>query len=351
MGKLTNTMVTMFILAFAILPQTAFAAVPHCPATPLPEKLYNMPYGVKVEVNKGEVVGDVLYTYNVPGGVAYLTCYQDEVSNNPLMAEGVISSAPSWGGMVDSPLGVPIYTTSQDGVGVRITVRPGYGVDDYYATRGVSYYPAAYSSQMVDVGGTQRQLNTYHTPGVTVEYVKTGVIELGYMAVAEIARLKAQGSPLGAMQTIATVNSGNTLFISKGCAITTPTINIPLGNITAAAFTAVGSTPGSQNFNITLDCVAGIKVTGSLGAIQNADTSNTSVIALTGAGTTGVAGGVGVQILRNGTPMTIGTSITIVPSATSGPQNIEFTARYYQTLTQVLTGDANATVTLNLTYS
>lgn len=133
------------------------------------------------------------------------------------------------------------------------------------------------------------------------------------------------------------------------CSLTTPTVAAPLGNVYATAFTGVGSTTGNVDFNLGLNCAAGTKVNVTMSGTQNADTANTSVLALTGAGSAGVAKGVGAQILYNNTPLNIGTRLLLKPSA-GGIETFPFKARYYQTLSNVLPGSANATATLSITY-
>lgn len=133
------------------------------------------------------------------------------------------------------------------------------------------------------------------------------------------------------------------------CSLTTPTVAAPLGNVYATAFTGVGSTTGNVDFNLGLNCAAGTKVNVTMNGIQNTDTANTSVLALTGAGSAGVAKGVGAQILYNNTPLNIGSSL-LLKTAAGGIETFPFKARYYQTLSNVLPGSANVTATLNITY-
>lgn len=72
-------------------------------------------------------------------------------------------------------------------------------------------------------------------------------------------------------------------------------------------------------------------------------------MALTGQGMTGTAKGVGVQLLYNGTPLVLNSRLLLKQSS-GGLETLPFTARYYQTLTSVESGAANASATLNLTY-
>lgn len=69
------------------------------------------------------------------------------------------------------------------------------------------------------------------------------------------------------------------------CSITTPQLTFPIGDISASTFgSTVGTTPaGAQNTqNLGLSCNADTNITVSLSGVQNPDSANTSVMALTG---------------------------------------------------------------------
>ncbi|MCD9160337.1 fimbrial protein, partial [Escherichia coli] len=101
--------------------------------------------------------------------------------------------------------------------------------------------------------------------------------------------------------------------------------------------------------NLGLTCAAGTNITVSLSGIQNPDSANTSVMALTGQGNAGTAKGVGVQLIYNGVPLVMNSRLFLRQSA-GGQETLPLTARYYQTLNRVESGSANASATLNLTY-
>lgn len=135
------------------------------------------------------------------------------------------------------------------------------------------------------------------------------------------------------------------------CSITTSNISVPLDTVLASSFTSVNSTKGDQPFTIGLECDVGARINASLSFTQNTETSDNSVIQLTGAGTARVASGVGIQLLYGGTILRNNTNVVLKTS--SGGLEFPagaFTARYFQTASTVTPGDANATATLNLTY-
>ncbi len=138
-------------------------------------------------------------------------------------------------------------------------------------------------------------------------------------------------------------------FSQTTCTLTDTTIDVPLGSISAAKFTAVGTTFGEQSFKVGITCDPGLKVSVSLSGTQSTESADTSVLALTGAGQSGVVSGLGVQILSDGTLLKRDTNL-LVKTVVGGKESLPFSARYYQTKKDVTVGKANTTATLNITY-
>lgn len=133
------------------------------------------------------------------------------------------------------------------------------------------------------------------------------------------------------------------------CSLNSTSINIPLGDISATRFTGIASTTGDKGFNVGLSCDKDAKINVALAGTQNSDTTDTSVLALTNAGQTGTATGVGVQLLYGGVPLKINNNI-LLKTSPGGQETLPFTARYYQTQATVGAGLANSSATLNITY-
>jgi type 1 fimbria pilin len=142
---------------------------------------------------------------------------------------------------------------------------------------------------------------------------------------------------------------GSTSITKIACSLNSTSINVPLGDIAATKFNGIAATAGDKSFDLGLTCDKDAKINVSLAGTQNTDTSETSVLALTSAGQTGTASGVGVQLLYGGTPLKINNNILLKSSA-GGQETLPFTARYYQTLADVGAGLANSSATLNITY-
>lgn len=139
-------------------------------------------------------------------------------------------------------------------------------------------------------------------------------------------------------------------FSTVACSVTNTAIPVPLGEVKLSEFTGTGSTPGAKGFNIALNCNVGTKI--NVTVAGNADSSGIpGVLALTPSSTTTVAQGVGLQLLRNSVPVTLGAPIAVGTVTSAGAYNIPLIARYYQTATTVKPGLANSSATFTMTYN
>lgn len=119
------------------------------------------------------------------------------------------------------------------------------------------------------------------------------------------------------------------------------------GDFSGGAQGPVGGTAGATPFSIQLNCDAnlavsfrldGPEVAGATGVLANA----------TGAGR---ATGVGVQVLRSGSPLALATVHFHANSGGSGGLvSVPMEARYYKTAPTVTPGTVSATATLTMTY-
>ncbi|MEH5418843.1 fimbrial protein [Enterobacter asburiae] len=226
-----------------------------------------------------------------------------------------------------------VFNTNVEGVGIRIE-----------ASNSQIYYnnPA---EGVVDNHGTPWAWYTWGT-GFNVSLIKTGKTKSG-----DIGSSQATMSLTG-LGTLLTLNISGGTITSLSCAIKTPNLLFPIGDILVSNFgSSVGTVPSvaQKTQNLGLDCDAGANINVSLQGTQNPDVSTTSVLALTGQGNADVAKGVGVQLLYNGTPLILNNRIVLKKSL-GGQETFPIIARYYQTKTTVSTGKANASATLDLTY-
>lgn len=250
--------------------------------------------------------------------IIYGTCPGGGYQYEQMVYFGAVSSGVS-----------KVYNTNIAGVGIKGDWGTGY---DYTSPPTSQYFS---SGTPID-----------SPPGGSFYLVKTGNITSGALTAGIVAKVTLDGA------TAIQINLTSTSVTQIACSITTPSLNFPIGDVLTSKFgTNVGTIPtGGQNTqNLGLNCDAGANINVSLSGTQNPDVGTTSVLALTGQGGANVAQGVGVQILYNGTPLTLNNRIVLKQSA-GGLETFPLIARYYQTKTVVATGTANASATLNLTY-
>lgn len=234
--------------------------------------------------------------------------------------------------------GLPnVYRTNLTGVGIQTDASEAYFTNPYQLFQSTN-------------GGAGVLYGNHHT--IIVNLIKTGDIVPGTLAPGEIANELFTDEQGGRVLTeTLTMPGGNSIAV-LACGLATQTLTFPIGNIFATAFgTTVGTIPaGAQTTtNLGLNCNAGANINVSLSGIQNPDVADSSVLALTGQGSAGVAQGVGVQLLYNGSPLQLNNRI-VMKRSSGGQDALPLTARYYQTKTTVTTGSANTSATLNLTY-
>lgn len=291
----------------------------------------DMPVGARLVAS--EFASPVTLLFSCPAGNTYPTGWQ---------VLGVKATTVYSGMTADG--GVRIYKTNIPGLGIQLAglSRAG-GSGSGWVGRGDNIDGNVNQAAFSSINGVFRKA----TGGAVVTFYKVGDMSSGVLT------QKVGSLILGHEGNWATpevpVNITGMSVTVLACSLTTPTVAAPLGNVYATAFTGVGSTTGNVDFNLGLNCAAGTKVNVTMNGTQNTDTANTSVLALTGAGSAGVAKGVGAQILYNNTPLNIGTRLSLKTSA-GGIETFPFKARYYQTLNNVLPGSANATATLSITY-
>ncbi|MDY0416260.1 fimbrial protein [Enterobacter sp. 170198] len=276
-----------------------------------------------INVQRDAPVGTVIFSGAATATGAYLTgC------SNPFM----LGFSMRYNNATLSSYGNHVYNTNLSGIGIRFS--SGNTFDNPSNT-------FSYSAQTSYV-------NWF---GGKVELVVTGPVESGDLAPGIIGVVTIQGSDGVYRDGLPTQLTSGTISV-LACSINTPQLTFAFGDIPASAFTGgVGTTPaGVQNTqNLGLNCSAGTNISVSLSGIQNPDSANNSVMALTGQGSAGTAKGVGVQLLYNGTPLVLNSRLLLKQSA-GGQETLPLTARYYQTLTAVESGSANASATLNITY-
>lgn len=199
-------------------------------------------------------------------------------------------------------------------------------------------------------GGQHRILNT---GPVNMQLVKTANTVGGVLTNGVVYQgvFYEQSAPTVKLPIFNTSLVGLNQVTVVACTIATPDIQVALAPVLGTEFTGVGSSPSGRDkdFSLGMDCDPGTNVNVTMSAVQNTDSATDGVLQLTDAGSAGVATGVGIQILNNGAPLQIGTR-TLLKTSADGIQSFPFTARYYQTKSNVTAGSANTTAVFDVTY-
>lgn len=182
---------------------------------------------------------------------------------------------------------------------------------------------------------------------LTIEYIRVspGSISTTFPNWGGLATIKEYNG-----SAIYTIDLYGGWVKTSSCTVNSQELVFPLGDTPSNQFTAVGSTPSEFTQNLVLQCTENANIKATFSGTKSTETSNTSILGLTSPAAPTTAKGVGVQIVYNNAPLTIGGGFTLAQGAVAGQMVIPLTARYYQTQSTVTMGTANASATLNLTY-
>lgn len=234
-----------------------------------------------------------------------------------------------------SPIGNNVYQTNIRGIGIRIT-----------DTRRNRIVP---NTVTFDPNTSWAMPTEYK-----IEVIKTtsGGVDAGALLLGPLVYLHIESSSTS-LNAYELDLVGDNVIVPVACSVTTSSLSFPIGDVLSTRFgSAVGTVPaGAENTqNLGLDCDPEANVNVQLNGQQNPDVpGDPSVLALTGQGETGVAQGVGVQLLYNGALLNLNQRL-FLKTASGGPESFPIKARYYQTKDTVIPGSANATATLTLSY-
>lgn len=278
-------------------------------------------------VQRDTPIGSTLMTTFVSSGYGsstiFATCYPGDTATWILVGATPVSGYTN------------TYNTNVAGVGIKIQA----GTSQFYY--GTSTNPS--SVYVEDATPLRVWAWSGWGTGYTISLIKTGATGSGDIGASQ------SKFTLANLGELLRLNITGGQITTVACSINTTNITVPLDDVLPANLTSISTTAKPKTFNVGLNCAAGARVNMIMTGTQNRDTSASGVLDLTGAGNADVATGVGIQILYNGTPVTLGNNMVLKTSA-GGQESFPFTAQYYQTRSTVTAGSANSTATLNLTY-
>ncbi|WP_261280201.1 fimbrial protein [Serratia quinivorans] len=241
-------------------------------------------------------------------------------------------------GTYNSYIGGRVYDSGVPGVGYLVS-GSHIGTSWWNVTSDNNYRISISNPVILDSG--------YVNYAFRIKLIKTGPARSGIITSKRIA---AGVTHFGNdWDTEVPIYINNVNVTALACSLTNTTISVPLGDVQSSAFSGITTTAGDKTFNLGLSCDKDANINVALAGTQNADTTDTSVLALTNAGQSGTASGVGVQLLYGSVPLKLNNNILLKTSA-GGQETLPFSARYYQTKTAIGAGLANSSATLNITY-
>lgn len=223
-----------------------------------------------------------------------------------------------------------VYNTNIPGVGIQL-----YSTTQWLPWQGMTL-------------GANAKTPQYYADATKYKLIKTGTIPSGNYSLTQGLILRHSVDTLGDVYRI---NIGSGSVTAVACTLNSNAINVPLEDVLGTSLTAIGSVAKPKTFDVGLNCDAGARVNVQMSGTKNTDTSAVGVLQLTNAGSPGVAKGVGIQILYNGSPLALNNRL-VLKTSSGGQETFTFTAQYYQTkaAASVTTGSANTTMTLDITY-
>jgi type 1 fimbria pilin len=229
------------------------------------------------------------------------------------------------------------YSTNISGVGIQF-----FGWD---YLNGATIYP---NGPGVSFNGNA--VGGYIQLYIGVTLVKVGPITSSPIAGQNLAAYSLSDSVCGDSLFVGNLSIASTGSVTEtACSSNNSNLNIDFGTISANEFSGIGNSPRSSNVNLQLTCNSQARINMSLKGIQNTDTQDTSILALSNSGDPSVAKGIGVQFLYNNMPLHINDNM-VLKTSSGGQESFPLEVHYYQTLPNVTAGSANATATLSMIY-
>ncbi|WP_146005472.1 fimbrial protein [Erwinia sp. B116] len=233
-------------------------------------------------------------------------------------------------------IGATLFPTNIGGLSYRMKVNQG----KFSAT------PNYKSSTYNYAGG----VGTAPAGTATVELVKTGTIANGgqlYPVNYTMFLYSANnyGYVVGGWRIISPTSINITLPL-KACTVTQSAITVNLDTAETAKLATAGSTTKDKSFSIPINCpstrnlslqFSGTMADNSKGVLKNLKSGSSNASSL------------GIQLLRNGTPVQTGTKYNI--GNVTGNYSVPMTARYYALANNVPTGDIQSISYATITYN
>lgn len=274
-------------------------------------------------------------------------CIIDKGTTIPAVAGGVVTGIT----YTENGQTYPIFATNIPSIGIIIGIKATSAANYTPVTRPVTtFHPNPRPSQGMGIA-------------LQAKLIVTGRLASGVYPIASQVLVRvygqAPGSGTSSQSADLMLNPSTVTITAKTCQMSSATTqNVPLLPVAKNQFSGVGSSAGGEaNFSLTTLCDSGVKLYATM--TDGSDPGNTGNILKPAEGTT--ATGVGVQILRNGLPISFGpdssafgnTNQWYIGTAGSGgsePFTIPLKARYVQTAQTMVAGSVKARATVTFSY-
>lgn len=294
---------------------------------------------IRRDVAVGSVIGTAIST----GAISAFTCTNE---------------APK---LTDQKIGVKGYGTKSTQINGGNVYRLGP------ASSGIGYTISASTTDCAGTTVMSASSDSYYNCGaapllatqpvqetLTFTFYKIGDVTAASIPAQQLAGVIMLNNTTTSVSPEPAVMSSAFKVTSLGCTVTSTAITVPMGTVNSSNFsgTKYGATMAAKAFSIPLTCDVGTAVTlqidsGAAGTVAY----KMGVLALDAATSGTAATGVGLQILRNASPLVLGSAISIGTPTATGAYNIPLTARYFRSAATVTAGQANASATFTLTYN
>ncbi|HED2284989.1 fimbrial protein [Klebsiella pneumoniae] len=231
-----------------------------------------------------------------------------------------------WGTL--SGYGNGVYNTNLPGVGLRLS---------FASTGRVLPYEISYP---YSAGGTWLSIPG---DGIKGELIKTGDITSGTLTGSVLARASVVNQFYFANVTL---NGTNTVK-SEACTVTTPSVDVPMGDHDKSEFSGAGSSTDWVSFDIGLSCDVGARINVRIDATADASAGSQGVMLIDSGGASGV--GIQLHYRPDDAAVQYGQERFYWQSV-YGDEIVQLKARYYQTAGSITPGAANGTATFTLSY-
>ncbi|MHA2898144.1 fimbrial protein [Enterobacter sp. H2G27] len=229
-----------------------------------------------------------------------------------------------------------IVTTSVRGIGLQAVIEGG------------AYFTDNGSSKVIKTVDPLEKTNLHDVKKI-FRVIKTGSIQhMPYESSLATIKIYA-GTDASTSQ--ATIFAGQVHILAtyeSPCYVDTSNISIPMGTVFAKTdFNGVNSTSKTVDFTIKMQCSGRLAIRGEIAATPESGYDNAIKIT----DTVNRASGIAVQIVRDGTPITLNTPFTVVDQIQQSVISLTLGARYVQTQQEITAGQANAVAVINFYYN